>query len=61
MMVEESKKVMIENYSAYTLADVLEYLAGYTTKLSDKVMVREEQGQYYNNVIVTNLNQLSNY
>lgn len=43
---------MIKNGSSYSMTDIYEYLAGYTTKLKDKISVRTEIGMYYDVVII---------
>ena len=45
---------MINNASDYSMADVILYLSGNTTKfrdISDKVKVTTEKGKYYDKVI----------
>ena len=45
-------KVMITNNSKFSLSDVYEYMAGYETKLRDKIDIVTEKGRYYDNVYV---------
>jgi hypothetical protein len=47
-------KVMIENCSTYPMKDVLEYMAGYTTKLNGKITVTTVDGNYYDNIMICN-------
>ena len=44
----------IKNYSNYTIIEIYEYLAGYTTRLNGKILIREEQGKHYDTIIVLN-------
>ena len=45
-------KVMIDNRSSFSDDEVMNYLAGYTTKLNDKIEVLRTEGEYYNNIVV---------
>ena len=51
-------KLMITNGTEYDMSDILEYLAGYTTKLNDKIQLHRESGVYYNTVVVNYKNQI---
>jgi len=53
--------VMIKNSSDYSLTEIYEYLAGYTTKLNGKIEVRTIKGPFkilkgihYDTIIVQN-------
>lgn len=43
---------MINNGTKYTMVDIMEYLAGYTTKLKNKIIVLHESGRYYDTVVI---------
>jgi len=51
----ETKKVMIENQTEFSMNDVYEYLSGVTTKLRDKINVTTVKGTYYDNIYITNI------
>jgi hypothetical protein len=46
------KNVMIKNGSSYPITDIYEFLAGYTTKLKDKISVLIDKGRYYDTLVV---------
>ena len=51
--MNETQK-MIKNYSVYPLTEIYEYLAGYTTKLTGKILIKEVVGEYYDTIIILN-------
>lgn len=48
-------KVMIENKSSHSMSDVMNYLAGYTTKLNGIIEVITIPGTYYDNIIINDI------
>jgi hypothetical protein len=45
-------RTIIDNNSSYTFDEVMNYLAGYTTKLNGLIEVTKSQGTYYENIVM---------
>lgn len=46
------KQIMVKNLTTYSMKDIYEYLAGYTSKLRQKIIIKREHGKYYDTLYI---------